>query len=99
MRPDDLPPELKQRIADRPTDSRFSNPNSFDPTKTHDLLAESSECLACRVIGSGALAGTGLYALSMTRPGFKTTPMGRRAFGVIGAGMPYVTCFVFMQFI
>ncbi|TDL22631.1 hypothetical protein BD410DRAFT_722615 [Rickenella mellea] len=46
-----------------------------------------SECFTCRVIGSGALAGVGMYALQQSRaPQVRTSVLGRRIFVGIGVG-------------
>lgn len=44
------------------------------------------DCLACRVIGTGALGGVGIYALGMTRAGAPGSPLGKRIMGAVGVG-------------
>ncbi|KAG1837311.1 hypothetical protein DFJ58DRAFT_147803 [Suillus subalutaceus] len=49
-----------------------SNPtNSAAPDSDSTFVPQLSsynDCMTCRVIGSGAFAATGVYALSMARP-------------------------------
>jgi hypothetical protein len=49
-------------------------------------VAPQQDCLACRIIGSTALGATGVYALTMSRPGAPGSPFGKRVMGGIGAG-------------
>lgn len=44
------------------------------------------DCLACRVIGTGALGATGIYALNMTRASAPGSPLGKRVMGSVGVG-------------
>lgn len=48
-----------------------------------------SDCLACRVIGTGALGATGIYALNMTRASALGSPLGKRVMGGVGVGTYY----------
>ncbi len=48
--------------------------------------AEYQDCVACRVIGTGALAGVGIYALNMSRARAPGSVMGKRIMGAVGAG-------------
>ena len=47
---------------------------------------EQAECFTCRVIGSGALAAVGVYALSAARPSAPGTALGKRVVAGIGVG-------------
>ena len=42
------------------------------------------ECITCRIIGTGALAGVGFYALQMSRPKAPGSVVGKRIMGGIG---------------
>lgn len=42
------------------------------------------ECLTCRVIGTAALAGVGVYALNQTRPHAPGSIMGKRVMAGVG---------------
>ncbi|EIN04015.1 hypothetical protein PUNSTDRAFT_139057 [Punctularia strigosozonata HHB-11173 SS5] len=44
------------------------------------------QCLACRVIGTAALGGVGLYALQMSRASAPGSPLGKRIVGGVGFG-------------
>lgn len=48
--------------------------------------AEYQDCLPCRVIGTGAMAGVGIYALNMTRARAPGSIMGKRIMGAVGVG-------------
>jgi len=45
------------------------------------------DCLACRAIGTGALALTGLYALNQARPKAPGSLLGKRLIGVTGVAL------------
>ncbi|KAF9647091.1 hypothetical protein BDM02DRAFT_3075734, partial [Thelephora ganbajun] len=51
--------------------------------------AVPEECITCRIIGTGALAGVGFYALQMSRPKAPGSILGKRIVGGIGV------CFLF----
>ncbi|KZT26807.1 hypothetical protein NEOLEDRAFT_1062170 [Neolentinus lepideus HHB14362 ss-1] len=56
-------------------------------SQTLDIVEQSQqECLACRIIGSGALAATGAYALNMSRAHHPGSIMGKRVMGALGVG-------------
>ena len=42
------------------------------------------ECITCRIIGTGALAGVGFYALQMSRPKAPGSVVGKRIMGGLG---------------
>jgi hypothetical protein len=44
----------------------------------------NGECLSCRVIGTGALAAVGVYALDMSRAHKPGSVMGKRIMGGVG---------------
>ncbi|KAG1766746.1 hypothetical protein EV702DRAFT_788807 [Suillus placidus] len=47
-------------------------------------LSSYNDCVTCRVIGSGAFAATGIYALRMARPGAPGSIVGKRIMGGLG---------------
>ncbi|KAH9986757.1 hypothetical protein BJV74DRAFT_750689, partial [Russula compacta] len=42
------------------------------------------DCLSCRVIGTGALGATGLYALNQARAHQPGSPLGRQIMAGVG---------------
>ena len=48
------------------------------------LQQRPEECLTCRIIGTGALAGVGFYALQMSRPKAPGSVLGKRIMGGVG---------------
>jgi len=67
---------------------------SSPPTKppmdnTIQQRVTPEECITCRIIGTGALAGVGFYALQMSRPKAPGSITGKRIMGGIGI------CFLF----
>jgi len=51
------------------------------------------DCLACRVIGTGALGGVGIYALGMSRAGASGSPLGKRIMAGVGVGFLFASVF------
>ena len=51
-----------------------------------EAKANPKDCLGCRIVGTTALVGTGLYGLGMARPGRPGSPLERRIMGVVGVG-------------
>ncbi|KAG2362909.1 hypothetical protein BDR07DRAFT_1283553 [Suillus spraguei] len=47
-------------------------------------LSSYNDCMACRIIGSGAFAATGIYALRMARPSAPGSIVGKRIMGGLG---------------
>ncbi|KAG2116256.1 hypothetical protein BD769DRAFT_1486943 [Suillus cothurnatus] len=47
-------------------------------------LSSHNDCITCRVIGSGAFAATGIYALRMARPSAPGSIVGKRIMGGLG---------------
>ncbi|KAG1786381.1 uncharacterized protein HD556DRAFT_1211081, partial [Suillus plorans] len=43
-----------------------------------------NDCMSCRIIGSGAFAATGIYALRMARPSAPGSIVGKRVMGGLG---------------
>ncbi|KAG1717489.1 hypothetical protein EDB19DRAFT_1255454 [Suillus lakei] len=43
-----------------------------------------NDCITCRIIGSGAFAATGIYALRMARPSAPGSIVGKRIMGGLG---------------
>ncbi|KAG2140542.1 uncharacterized protein EDB93DRAFT_1161770 [Suillus bovinus] len=43
-----------------------------------------NDCMTCRIIGSGAFAATGIYALRMARPNAPGSIVGKRIVGGLG---------------
>ena len=54
--------------------------------KAKDELAPK-ECLTCRIVGTGALAGVGIYALKASRPHAPGSVIGKRITAGVGVGM------------
>ena len=54
-------------------------------TQTKEEVAPK-ECLTCRVIGTGALAGVGIYALQASRPHAPGSIIGKRITAGVGVG-------------
>ncbi|KZT63107.1 hypothetical protein DAEQUDRAFT_734204 [Daedalea quercina L-15889] len=46
--------------------------------------AQSQDCLACRVVGTAALAGLGIHALNQSRAHQPGSLMGKRIMGGLG---------------
>ncbi|KAH8086018.1 hypothetical protein BXZ70DRAFT_558462 [Cristinia sonorae] len=42
------------------------------------------DCLSCRIIGTGALGATGLYALNQSRAHAPGSPLGKRILAGVG---------------
>ena len=57
-------------------------PTDVDGTPQQRITPE--ECLTCRIIGTGALAGVGFYALQMSRPKAPGSVLGKRIMGGVG---------------
>ncbi|KAH9915217.1 uncharacterized protein B0H18DRAFT_886137 [Fomitopsis serialis] len=45
---------------------------------------QPQDCLACRIIGTGALAGVGVHALNLSRAHQPGSPMGKRIMAGLG---------------
>ncbi|OAX36788.1 hypothetical protein K503DRAFT_694465 [Rhizopogon vinicolor AM-OR11-026] len=59
--------------------------NSTAPDPAFVARAPSyNDCLTCRIIGSGAFAATGIYALRMTRSSAPGSIIGKRIMGGLG---------------
>ncbi|TFK54296.1 hypothetical protein OE88DRAFT_1732971 [Heliocybe sulcata] len=57
------------------------------PAQTAGTVEQvQQECLTCRIIGTGALAVTGAYALNMSRAHQPGSIMGKRIMGALGVG-------------
>lgn len=65
--------------VDRATQLFGHSMNQLDPQLKKD-------CLPCRIIGTGALAFTGIYALNQARPNAPGSPLGKRLTAVTGIG-------------
>ncbi|KAJ8584952.1 hypothetical protein M405DRAFT_773507 [Rhizopogon salebrosus TDB-379] len=60
-------------------------PNSTPPDSAVAAKPSSyNDCLSCRIIGSGAFAATGVYALRMARPSAPGSIVGKRIIGGLG---------------
>ena len=55
-----------------------------NPNISSKVNNEYQDCLACRVIGTTALAGLGVHALNQSRAHQPGTPMGKRAMAGVG---------------
>lgn len=51
------------------------------------------DCLACRVIGTGALGGVGVYALNQSRAHAPGSPIGKRIMAGVGVGFLIASAF------
>ncbi|KAI0088639.1 hypothetical protein BDY19DRAFT_994017 [Irpex rosettiformis] len=65
-------------------------------TKAKDELSPK-ECLTCRIIGTGALAGVGLYALQASRPHAPGSVIGKRITAGVGVGFLIASVFRYAQ--
>ncbi|KAI0793070.1 hypothetical protein BC629DRAFT_1592978 [Irpex lacteus] len=65
-------------------------------TKAKDELAPK-ECLTCRIIGTGALAGVGMYALQASRPHAPGSIIGKRITAGVGVGFLIASAFRWMN--
>lgn len=63
-----------------------SQPTNYTVPDTTTVARPSSynDCIACRIIGSGAFAATGIYALRMSRPSAPGSIVGKRIMGGLG---------------
>ena len=57
-------------------------PPAIDSKQEQQLPPQ--ECLTCRIIGTGALAGVGIYALQLARPAQPGPPAVKRVYTGIG---------------
>ncbi|KAG1767146.1 hypothetical protein EDD22DRAFT_328692 [Suillus occidentalis] len=55
-----------------------------DSDSTVPQLSSYNDCITCRIIGSGAFAATGIYALRMARPSAPGSIVGKRIMGGLG---------------
>ncbi|KAH8983904.1 hypothetical protein EDB86DRAFT_2811137 [Lactarius hatsudake] len=60
-----------------------SNSNSTSPTGPSQL-PRPADCLSCRVIGTGALGATGLYAINQARAHQPGSVIGKRIMAGVG---------------
>ena len=76
-----------------PRGSKSSPPSADAPTRTpleEGKQWEYKDCISCRVVGTGALGLTGLYALHMSRPKAPGSVFGKMMMAGIGVGeSPY----------
>ncbi|KAH9831778.1 uncharacterized protein C8Q71DRAFT_714852 [Rhodofomes roseus] len=54
------------------------------PDASLQAEAKYQDCLACRIIGSAALAGLGVHSLNQSRAHQPGTPMGKRIMAGLG---------------
>ncbi|KAG1838393.1 hypothetical protein DFJ58DRAFT_814257 [Suillus subalutaceus] len=67
--------------------SESNTTNSAAPDSGSTFVPQPSsynDCMTCRVIGSGAFAATGIYALRMARPSTPGSIVGKRIMGGLG---------------
>ncbi|KAI0768287.1 hypothetical protein BD413DRAFT_134165 [Trametes elegans] len=57
---------------------------SEGPDVDLDLQRNPKDCLACRVIGTAALGGLGVYALNQSRAHAPGSVVGKRLMGGVG---------------
>lgn len=68
-----------------------TNPTAPDPSVVPQA-STYNDCLTCRIIGSGAFATTGIYALRMSRRSAPGSIVGKRIMG--GLGVCEISVFV-----
>jgi hypothetical protein len=61
-----------------------TEPTVIDSKQEQQLSPQ--ECLTCRIIGTGALAGVGIYALQASRPHAPGSVIGKRITAGVGVG-------------
>jgi len=49
-----------------------------------EQVERPKDCLACRIIGTGALGGVGIYALNQSRAHAPGSPLGKRIMAGVG---------------
>ncbi|KAK7689920.1 hypothetical protein QCA50_006559 [Cerrena zonata] len=54
------------------------------PVRSLAAQRKAEDCLACRVIGTGALAGVGIYALNQSRAHAPGSLIGKRIMAGLG---------------
>lgn len=61
---------------------------NLDETQRDEVLfrPKAPECISCRLIGTGALAGTGAYAIWLSRAAAPGSPGQRRVLAGLGIG-------------
>jgi hypothetical protein len=59
-------------------------PTTSPADNTLQQRVAPEECITCRIIGTGALAGVGFYALQMSRPKAPGSIVGKRIMGGVG---------------
>ncbi|KAI0698140.1 hypothetical protein BC835DRAFT_1335945 [Cytidiella melzeri] len=64
------------------------------PVEVH---TEPQECLTCRIVGTGALAGVGMYALQASRPRAPGSVIGKRITAGVGVGFLVASVFRWMK--
>jgi hypothetical protein len=57
-------------------------------------LSSYNDCITGRIIGSGAFAATGIYALRMARPSAPGSIVGKRIMGGLGVCEIYILALV-----
>ena len=73
--------------ASKPSPSSTSSPDTPTWTPSEDGKQwEYKDCISCRVVGTGALGLTGLYALRMSRPRAPGSVFGKIMMAGIGVG-------------
>ncbi|RPD58340.1 hypothetical protein L226DRAFT_139813 [Lentinus tigrinus ALCF2SS1-7] len=64
-----------------------SSPEERAPNREQNELSTTpQDCLACRVIGTTALGGVGVYALNMSRAHAPGSVVGKRIMAGVGVG-------------
>jgi len=75
-------PSNMTKTMSSPTASTTPTTSPTDDTLQQRTAPE--ECITCRIIGTGALAGVGFYALQMSRPKAPGSILGKRIMGGVG---------------
>src|SRR5260370_41480217 len=73
----------------KPSANQLETPMSTNTPRDHQASSPPSQrvpadCLSCRIIGTGALGSTGLYALNQSRAHQPGSPVGKRIMAGIG---------------
>ncbi|KAH7906265.1 hypothetical protein BJ138DRAFT_1016517 [Hygrophoropsis aurantiaca] len=64
-----------------------NDPITVPTTESTTSLKSNNDCIVCRIIGSGAFAATGIYALRTSTPASAPGSLvGKRLMGGLGIG-------------
>ncbi|KAF7975054.1 hypothetical protein HWV62_16122 [Athelia sp. TMB] len=63
------------------------NKSTYTTVLPEPPISDYQDCMSCRIIGSGVLGTTGVYALLAARKTAPGSVMGKRIVGVAGIGL------------